>query len=91
MIHDWIEDAPCGVKYCPGQQRIQSSGDDMPSPDEYDPAVNAAHVLESTAPNAVEYRPDMHSKHPLADDSPDPDAYVPATHATQAADSMALL
>ena len=70
---------------------MQSPGDDMPSPDAYDPAAHAAHVAESTAPDPVAYRPAPHSAHPPADDSPDPDAYAPATHATQAADPMALL
>ena len=90
-MHTACSVAPCDVEYCPEPHKAQSPGDDMPSPDAYDPAAHAAHVAESTAPEAVEYRPALHSAHAPDDDSPDPDAYAPAKHSPQAPDPMALL
>jgi hypothetical protein len=72
-------------------ETLQSPGDDMPSPDAYDPTAHASHVVEFTAPDAVEYCPAPHSAHPPDEDSPDSDEYVPETHEMQAVDPIALL
>ena len=51
--------APNAVEYVPLPQ-VLLQADDIPTPDEYEPAIHCVQTAMVVAPNAVEYVPAIH-------------------------------